>query len=428
MSNTKPAAGSSRRFARALARIWFHSLQRQGKEPTEGATLYVLNHPNGLVDALVPAALLDRPPRFLAKATLWKVVILKPLFTAFAPIPVHRRQDGEVGPAATARTFAAVHEAFVHGESVAIFPEGTSHYSRDLAPIKTGAARIVLSSPVPVKLVPAGLVYGERETFRHSVLLRLGEEIEYADLAGHGAEPAAVNALTERIRCSLEPLTLHGPDDEVHRLAEKLAWLLAEGPTRRVQLEAVRARVRLLEERLSALDPDSRADIERRVASATRTLREAGIRADQVGNVYERGLVARWVPGFLVRVALTPFILSIGALFWPAYRLTGAIVDRLALERDVQATYKLLLGLVLLPAWLVLLASLAGWRFGMLGVLAVLVAAAVAFLALPLAERVSEDVQAIRAFLRRNDPRTKELLAERLRLLDAFPELRIWVE
>lgn len=428
MSEKAPPAGSSRRFARSLARVWFHSLQRQGNDPGEGATLYVLNHPNGLVDALVPAALLDRPPRFLAKATLWDLVMLRPLFAAFDPIPVHRHQDGAVGPAATARTFAAVHEAFERGQSVAIFPEGISHFTRALAPLKTGAARMVLSSPVPVKLVPAGLVYGEREAFRHSVLLRLGEPIDYSDLAGPGAERAAVDALTERIRRTLEPLTLHGPDDEVHRLAESLAWLLAEGPSRRARLEPLRERVHLLEEKLSALDPESRADIERRVAIAKGTLDESGIRAYQIANVYESGPVARWVPGFLLRLALAPFILSIGALFWPAYRLTGAVVDRLALERDVQATYKLLIGVVLLPVWLVLLMSLGWWRFGLAGVVGVLVAAVVAFAALPLAERVKEDIQAVRAFLRRNDPRTKELLAERGRLLDAFPQLRSLVQ
>jgi glycerol-3-phosphate O-acyltransferase/dihydroxyacetone phosphate acyltransferase len=421
-------AGASRGFARALASIWFRSLQRDGVEPQGGATLFVLNHPNGLVDALVPAALLERPPRFLGKATLWQIVILKPLLAVFDPIPVHRKKDGDVGPEATARTFAAVHEAFARGEAVAMFPEGISHHARDLAPLKTGAARIVLSSPVPVKLVPAGLVYGQRETFRHSVLLRIGDPIPHDDLLGHGAEPERVLALTERIRAALLPVTLHGPDEEVARMAETLAWLLAEAPAQRVDLDRLHARVRLLEKRLRELDDATRTDIARRTNQATRTLAAAGIRADQVGNVYSKDVVARWLPGFLVRLALLPFILSIGALFWPSYRLTGAIVDRLALERDVQATYKFLLGLVAFPLWFAVLASIAGWRFGGLGVIAVALAAAAAFVALPLAERVREDAQAIRGFLRRADPRTVELRAERERLLAAFPDLAGWVE
>lgn len=391
--------------------------------PSVGATLVVLNHPNGLVDALVPAALLEPPPRFIGKATLWQVAVLRPFIAVFDPIPVHRRQDGDVGADATARTFAAVHAALARGESVAMFPEGISHGARELAPLKTGAARIVLSSPVPVRLVPAGLVYGARETFRHSALLRIGTPIEHGDLRDRGLDPAAVRELTERIRRALEPLTLHGADDDIAHLAERVAWLLAEAPADRTDLERVRARVRWLEPRLRELDAPALEQLRAGIDAAATTLRAAGLRPDQIDDVYTRDAVAHWLPRFAVRVVLSPIMLVIGAPFWPAYRLTGTIIDRLALDRDVQATYKLLLGLVLMPAWALALVVLAGWRFGVAAAVAVVVAAVLAFFALPLAERVREDVQAIRGFLRRGDPRTQALRVERERLLAAFPEL-----
>ena len=55
------------------------------------------------------------------------------------------------------------------------------------------------------------------------------------------------------------------------------------------------------------------------------------------------------------------------------------------------------------------------------------VAAALAFVGLPMAERVREDLQAIRGFLRRRDPRAQTIASEREALLTAFPELRAWV-
>ncbi|MBC8067858.1 MAG: hypothetical protein IAG13_05940, partial [Deltaproteobacteria bacterium] len=122
---------------------------------------------------------------------------------------------------------------------------------------------------------------------------------------------------------------------------------------------------------------------------------------------------------------LAPFILSIGLLFWPAYRIIGTIIDRLTLELDVVATYKFLLGLMLFPTWLALLASLAGWRWGGWGIAGTVLAAVLAFIALPLAERVREDVQAIRGFLRRDERALAPLLDERAQLLAAFPELAI---
>lgn len=412
------------RFARGMAALWFRSLQVRGEPPGDGPTLWVLNHPNGLLDGVVASAALDDAPRFVGKATLWKVLVLKPLLAVFDPIPVHRRADGDVGPEATMRTFAAVHEVFAAGGSVAIFPEGISHGHRDLAPLKTGAARMLLSAPCPVRLVPAGLVYGQRETFRHSALLRIGAPIDYDDLRGEGPTPQRVEALTRRIREALLPLTLHGPDDAAGRLAERLGWLLAEGPRERAGLEPLRARVRLLAERLRACDDSVRHEIEARVDAATQALERSGLRPDQLGFHYSSDVVAGWLPGFLARLALAPIVFSVGLLYWPVYRLTGWLIGRLTLDLDVQATYKFLLGLVLFPVWMIASVVLAGALAGALGVLAAIVGAIVAFAAMPLAERVAEDVQAIRGFLRRDDAGLRVLVEEREALLEAFPELR----
>ena len=186
------------------------------------------HHPNGLLDPLVVAALLEPTPRFLAKSTLWKVGLLRPFLAIFEAIPVARAQDtsdSESRAKATANAFAAVHQAFQDGQCVGLFPEGISHGNAALAHLKTGAARMALSGPVKPALVPAGLVYGQRDLFRHNVLLCLGETIEYGDLFSMGDDPAAVKDLTERIRQALLPLTLHGPEEALQRLAEDLAWL-----------------------------------------------------------------------------------------------------------------------------------------------------------------------------------------------------------
>ena len=421
MSAPDLRVGPRRGLARALSAIWFRSRQREGAAPSGGPVLFVLNHPNGLLDPLVATALLDRPPRMLAKATLWKVPVLWPFLAVFDPIPVQRRQDGAVEADATERTFSAVHDAFARGEVVAIFPEGVSHGHRDLAPLKTGAARIVLSSPTPVQLVPAGLVYGARGTFRHSVLLRIGAAIEHADLCG--TDRATVETLTQRIRDSLYPLTLHGSDDDSLRLAEAVAWLLADGPAERTSLDAVRVRVRALADRLATLDDSARADIARRVDRARALLDRQGVRPDQVAYAYSRDEIRGWLPGFALRLLLLPFILTIGLLFWPAYRATGALIGRLTLDLDVVATYKFLLGLVLWPTWLLLLAAVAGWQWGLPGVVTALSAGVAAFVALPLAERVTEDAQAIRGFLQRRHTELEPLVRERAELLAAFPEL-----
>lgn len=191
--------------ARFLGRIWFRALRQEGPPLPPGPCLILLNHPNGLLDPLASAALLDRRVGWLAKATLWKILPLRPFLAAFRAIPVTRPKDGGATRESILASFHKVHEVLARGGSVAMFPEGVSHTEADLAPLKTGAARIALTSPVPLSLVPAGLVYGDRGTFRHSALLRLGPPISFEDLAGQGASHGAVEELTARIRTALHP-------------------------------------------------------------------------------------------------------------------------------------------------------------------------------------------------------------------------------
>jgi hypothetical protein len=306
---------------------------------------------------------------------------------------------------------------------VALFPEGVSHTGADLAPLKTGAARIALSSPVPVALIPAGLVYGDRATFRHGVLLRLGAPIPWADLAGQGAEPTAVNDLTARIRAALKPLTLHDADVRRLALAQEVAWLLAEAPGSRVDLEALRRRVQGLLPHLSSISDEAFAALETRVHAAQAWLQTTGLRPDQVGYPYPGAEVRRWLPGAALRLAAAAALLPPSLLFWPPYRLAGWLAGRFTDEGDQTATLKLLGGALLLPLWAALLALAAGFRWGWGAVPVPPLALLVAGLGLPILERAAEDLQAIRGFLRRRDPAVPELLEARRQLLEAFPEL-----
>lgn len=414
-------AGS--RVARLLGRIWFRALHREGPDLPPGPCLILLNHPNGLLDPLAAAALLNRRAGWLAKATLWKLAPLRPFLAAFRAIPVTRPKDGGATPETIQQCFRKVHEVLAAGGSVAMFPEGVSHSEADLAPLKTGAARMALSSPVPVALVPAGLVYGDRATFRHSVLLRLGEPVAWQDLAPRGADPEAVAELTARIRTALKPLTLHDAAARVLALAQEVAWLLAEAPGNRVDLEALRRRVRALVPHLAALAEPDLAALEDRVHGAQAWLRTKGLRPDQVGHPYPGAEIRRWLPGAALRLGLAVLLLPLAVLFWPSYRLVGWVAGRFTDEGDQAATLKLLVGLFLHPLWAVVLGGLAGGRWGWPAALVPAAALLLVLLGLPILERAGEDLQAIRGFRRRRDPAVPELLEARRQLLAAFPEL-----
>ena len=414
-------------LAGAMSRLWFRTLRVEGPALPRGPALVVLNHPNGLLDPLVAAALLEPTPRFLAKSTLWKVWLLRPFLAIFEAIPVARAQDTsdpESRAKATANAFAAVHQAFQDGQCVGLFPEGISHGNAALAPLKTGAARMALSSAVTPVLVPAGLVYGQRDIFRHNALLRLGVPIGYSDLVSKGDDPAAVNELTERIRQALLPLTLHGPEAGLQRLAEDLAWLLAEAPKDRADLETLRHRTQSLLPALADIGDEDRAIIRARVDQAQGWLQEKGLRPDQVGFSYPGAQVRTWIGKALLHHLTALFIAPAALLFWPPYRFVGWLTNRLTDEVDVVATYKLMGGLLFMPVWAALLLGFGAWRWGWKGAAVIAALALLAFLSLPISERLKEDWQAIRGYRHRRDPDVASLLKARKELLEAFPQLR----
>lgn len=414
---------AARSAAQVLGRVWFRALRREGPPLPAGPCLILLNHPNGLLDPLAAAALLDREAGWLAKATLWKIAPLRPFLGLFRAIPVTRPKDGGATAASIHESFRKVHEVLAGGGSVAMFPEGVSHSEPDLAPLKTGAARMALGSPVPVAIIPAGLVYGDKAAFRHAVLLRTGPPVPWADLAERGQSHETVAELTARIRMALQPLTLHDADVRCLALAQQLGWLLAEAPGSRVDLEALRVRVRALVPSLSALSPEVLADLEARVREIQTWLREKGLRPDQVGHPYPGAEIRRWLPGAAVRLGAAALLWPLALLFVPSYLMVGWAAGHFTDEGDQTATLKLLGGLLLHPLWAVVLSLAAGLAWGPRAALAPAVALLLAGLGLPVLERAGEDLQAIRGFLRRRDPAVPELLEARRQLLLAFPQL-----
>src|SRR5690348_851625 len=93
-------------IARFLTRAFFRRVEIEGTRPPPGPVILAASHLNGFVDPVVLVARLGRLPRFLAKSTLWDVVVARPLLGFARVIPVYRRIDGGT-PEENARTFSA---------------------------------------------------------------------------------------------------------------------------------------------------------------------------------------------------------------------------------------------------------------------------------------------------------------------------------
>lgn len=209
------------RVVRAIIRFWLWfffkrvDVRHAERVPPAGAVLLCINHPNNLIDSLVVGAVLPRKVHYLATAALFRNPLVARFLRAAGAIPVYRRQDDPDKMDRNADVFAACHAAFAGGRLIAIYPEGTTHSEARVQRIKTGAARIALEfearHPRQLTLVPVGLTFEARKSFRARVLVSFGPAVPisgYAD--AYRADPApAVASLTGAIQWAMEAEVVH---------------------------------------------------------------------------------------------------------------------------------------------------------------------------------------------------------------------------
>jgi 1-acyl-sn-glycerol-3-phosphate acyltransferase len=201
---------------RAIARFWLWfffrrmTVRHPERVPDAGAVLLCINHPNNLIDSLVVGAAVHRKVHYLATASLFRNRLLARFLLGMGAIPVYRRQDDPAKMDRNVEAFAACFDALAAGRLVAIYPEGTTHAEARVQRIKTGAARVALGyeaqHPGTLRLVPVGLTFEARRSFRGHVLVSFGPPVAVTPyLDAYRADPVkAVDALTDAIQWAME--------------------------------------------------------------------------------------------------------------------------------------------------------------------------------------------------------------------------------
>jgi 1-acyl-sn-glycerol-3-phosphate acyltransferase len=148
-----PRLGFWYRFVVAVVKpllLVFTKREWRGLEnlPREGGVIIAANHLS-YVDPLVVAHCLydaGRPPRFLAKSSLFTKPVLKWILTGAQQIPVHRNTSD------AAQALSSAVDALRRGECVFVYPEGSATRDPQLWPMRarTGVARLALLSGAPV--------------------------------------------------------------------------------------------------------------------------------------------------------------------------------------------------------------------------------------------------------------------------------------
>jgi 1-acyl-sn-glycerol-3-phosphate acyltransferase len=143
------------------------------------------------------------PPRFLAKASVFRIPVAGRIVSGAGQIPVYR-ETTDAG-----RAFSAAVAAVERGECVAVYPEATITRDPDLWPMigKTGAARIALSTGCPVIPVAQWGVqeilapYGRRLHLlpRRVVTVAAGPPVDLSAFAGGASDGLTLRGATDAI-------------------------------------------------------------------------------------------------------------------------------------------------------------------------------------------------------------------------------------
>ncbi len=405
-------------------RLFFRRIETVNADivPKGTGVIFVMNHPNGLIDPALVFVALPRKISFLAKSTLFRMPVISFLLKTVEALPLYRKIDAGEDVSQNQKTFELCRELLQKGGSIALFPEGISHNSPKMLPAKTGAARIALgavsvtdaSEPLDLRIVPVGLYYTNKTTFRSEALLHFGEPftVEPVELDAEGQpNREAVKTLTARIENALREVTLNAETESDLHTAN-----IAEEIFASAEMNGNLGEKREFLQKFVSATSDHVADIEdsvlrEKLIEYDKKLDDHGIEPEHLslaqfsrGSVFKQALIQTWP-----LVVLSPLALAGAVIHYPAYKLSGVFADRYSRHDadDVASTVKVLAGMLFMPlTWLIaagVVYYFLGWKSAVLSLPLMVVCGYIALHTLEETEELRGWTKAVWLFLTRRE-------------------------
>ncbi|KAI8987852.1 hypothetical protein BDF20DRAFT_904750 [Mycotypha africana] len=284
--------------------------------------------------------------------------------TAYKCMP-HVEQD---------KVYKAVHKELNDGGCITIFPEGGSHDRAAMLPLKAGVTLMALGAMakydgLDVKIVPCGLNYFHAHRFRSRAVIEFGSPITVSSelvqkfKAGGASKREACSTLLDNIYNALKTVTINAGSYETLMLIQAARRLYKPAHTKLHLSQVVDLNRRFLIGYNVFKDDPKVNDLEQKVMAYNQLLKYYGIKDHQVNKTTTENN-GRLLYLLMKRISILIFL---GLWSFPGaiLNLPVVIVAKLISEkkakaalksstvkiagRDVLATWKLLVGLVLIP-------------------------------------------------------------------------------
>jgi 1-acyl-sn-glycerol-3-phosphate acyltransferase len=169
-------------------RFYFKSWKTHnaGSIPATGPVIFIPNHQNAFLDAILVICSSSRNPWSIARASVFKDGWVTKLLTAVQIKPVFRIRDGWSSLRNNDALIQHWSDMLAKGQDILIFAEGNHNEPYAAGVLQKGFARMTIQfqqkNRTPLTIIPIGLHYDDHHSFRSRVLVNFGEPIHVNDV------------------------------------------------------------------------------------------------------------------------------------------------------------------------------------------------------------------------------------------------------
>ncbi|WP_299429751.1 lysophospholipid acyltransferase family protein [uncultured Maribacter sp.] len=201
--------------------FYFKTIKVHGLEnvPKNKAVLFLPNHQNALIDALLIGVSTGRKPYFLVRSDVFAKPFLKKIFHFLRMLPIYRIRDGRSSLKNNEAIFNTCASLLCNKEAILAFPEASHNLIRKVRPLSKGFTRIIFTAlhknpNLHIIIIPVGVNYEEAISFPDKAALFFGKPIEISEWYNSENLNESVTKIKDLVSSQLKKITTHINDDE----------------------------------------------------------------------------------------------------------------------------------------------------------------------------------------------------------------------
>jgi len=169
-------------------KFYFRKWQIENAEaiPATGPIIFIPNHQNAFLDAILVICSTPRCPWSIARASVFKDGWVTRLLTAVQIKPVFRIRDGWGSLRNNDAIIKEWSDMLTRGEDILIFAEGNHNEPYAAGILQKGFARMAIQfqekDKTPLTIIPVGFHYDSHYSFRSRVLVNFGDPIRVDEI------------------------------------------------------------------------------------------------------------------------------------------------------------------------------------------------------------------------------------------------------